>query len=1429
MNRNFYAESSKNLIYSSSSTQNNQLSSTFVASRSSHSNQQSSVQVSSEKRHSFAKEDTRKSLHQDVENSSKNALSEQKRNSLIKEIYRKVSVAPAVHQTNQFNEEEQDKIRVRLNNVEDQSEDEEGWSLSQESQPVVSAISYPNMFEQPPPKPKRSIVPAIIVNHNYESSSQIVSESINESSNLSNNRSISQSNKQSNYQINNNSLNQTDNRLTSQSSNRSIAQSNKQSNYPINNHSISHSDNRSTSQSSNQSIAQSNNQSSNQSIVQSNNRSTSQSSNQSMAQSNNQSVIQSNNRSTSQSSNQSMAQSNNQSIIQSNNRSTSQSIKSNQSMAQSNNQSIIQSNNRSTSQSSNQLIAQSNNQSSNQSIIQSNNRSTGQSSSQSNNQLISQSNNHLVNHASNQLVSQSVNQRSAQSNNQSNSLITNQSLTQLGYQPINNLTMQPGFQLPKNQNLQSNFTSSQINNNLSHVDGSAQSSKYSNEKYESSKYSNEKYESLKHSNERYELSKNSNERYELSKNEYEGNKVSSGFQSLQKVEMPLQVVYQSPKALSNYQTAETVLENKHQSNKVATHRERVDIATEKTQILRNSLSNDQKTEMVLQKSQNLRQESANFPISNNSQKEQFMPQGGMHRVLISPTTVSYKNNEDFFQSDDQFKTFPRNHTKKQSYVNTDLESSTDKTNLKKHQNRKLSLFPKERTEVSEKVENVEQRKESRIRAESIQYEKRRESEIRNKDIVQAEKKLKNEKVMNDYQKSHSKNQKERLMEHHNEEFKRNYRNDDIIHHKNIIQQKEANQYNYNKQLVNNFRNESAQEPNYERQPKNSFANTKSYALNEQTSSEKVKESKNKIKNETNLHNYQLEIRESADANSSAEYLFQQHHNVQSSQINNSKASSSFENQSISYQNLDVSSLSVIEKEDNYYNYNKENIKTSKAAIDDRRFSIPNSILRQSEDSSSRSSFSEGMQSFEHNEYRRTSWNEESNSKNKKVNKQQLSVSFEEQQNISPQYITDFQEPFGSSNFEMSSEEVNKFEKNREYKKSKQVQKSHSLTEGKTRNQQLNSSSRNMQYTQNQLNQDVNAIKVLGGSHIESGSYMGNASHIVNRSHMGNESHIRNQSHTSVGLYSESENYRGSENYFKNFGSQFKTEIESGSDVGSVSHFSSTSNESKKKLNIKIQSIKKEKKKSQSSKSRARSSIQINLRNDDQDYHFGSVNVSEKNGIITLEMDENDNFIFNDSEDSEFEHQSSFNNEQNIYEENELSYRHHESSYRANHNRRKSEGDLLVQRKSIDYLNHSYEDLLDVHKDAEVETIYYTVCTKYFKPENEDWIANIHRMGNFNVLSGVNHLNNCVFWNNLFDRDNEEIVVQKIIPQENENGFSKIEITKQNNSVNFKNREMNSNIKKSKEHSEYRNKKTQKRKRFGLLKKPRDHEITPMFF
>ena len=103
--------------------------------------------------------------------------------------------------------------------------------------------------------------------------------------------------------------------------------------------------------------------------------------------------------------------------------------------------------------------------------------------------------------------------------------------------------------------------------------------------------------------------------------------------------------------------------------------------------------------------------------------------------------------------------------------------------------------------------------------------------------------------------------------------------------------------------------------------------------------------------------------------------------------------------------------------------------------------------------------------------------------------------------------------------------------------------------------------------------------------------------------------------------------------------------------------------------------------------------------------------------------------------------------------------------------------LSEAHEETDFRNiyHSAEDVTRFNKtklqlvregDTRIpaDYVYYTVCTRYFNPETNDMISNIHRSGRVLVPRDVNHHQKCVFWHELYNPDYEEISVTKVVPR-----------------------------------------------------------------
>ena len=112
--------------------------------------------------------------------------------------------------------------------------------------------------------------------------------------------------------------------------------------------------------------------------------------------------------------------------------------------------------------------------------------------------------------------------------------------------------------------------------------------------------------------------------------------------------------------------------------------------------------------------------------------------------------------------------------------------------------------------------------------------------------------------------------------------------------------------------------------------------------------------------------------------------------------------------------------------------------------------------------------------------------------------------------------------------------------------------------------------------------------------------------------------------------------------------------------------------------------------------------------------------------------------------------------------------------RHQHSANDHNSNQIAQDSHQRYSNRSYDEIVQTavsnltavkQGDTRVpsEYVYYTVCTRYFQPQYNDWIHNIHRMGRVKVPSKGEHHQKCVFWHQLYEPDREDITVQKLVP------------------------------------------------------------------
>ncbi|XP_066928542.1 uncharacterized protein DDB_G0290301-like [Clytia hemisphaerica] len=152
--------------------------------------------------------------------------------------------------------------------------------------------------------------------------------------------------------------------------------------------------------------------------------------------------------------------------------------------------------------------------------------------------------------------------------------------------------------------------------------------------------------------------------------------------------------------------------------------------------------------------------------------------------------------------------------------------------------------------------------------------------------------------------------------------------------------------------------------------------------------------------------------------------------------------------------------------------------------------------------------------------------------------------------------------------------------------------------------------------------------------------------------------------------------------------------------------------------------------------------------------YQSIKVSAKGGVITL---------FSDKDSKKVEVSDSM--KQNI---TTSMYGYHQS-----HKSKHTFQDSNEQHSTCyieDHDSTAYRDTVQwnaapgYQNEQDTELVYYTVCTHFFHPENNDWIQKIHRMGQARVPKNRPHNEKCIFLNHLYDPDKEEIIVHKVINQ-----------------------------------------------------------------
>jgi len=190
------------------------------------------------------------------------------------------------------------------------------------------------------------------------------------------------------------------------------------------------------------------------------------------------------------------------------------------------------------------------------------------------------------------------------------------------------------------------------------------------------------------------------------------------------------------------------------------------------------------------------------------------------------------------------------------------------------------------------------------------------------------------------------------------------------------------------------------------------------------------------------------------------------------------------------------------------------------------------------------------------------------------------------------------------------------------------------------------------------------------------------------------------------------------------------------------------------------------------KSSISDSVKTNLTNQvfkqNKNKHFLESNSYNSNQVkmnrsLTLDhakRDQGDKYTFHEKKRSK-----SFRHQRNRHDDE-----YNEKYYRSNVNIRDQNREQRSLKRVASYDDIKNKTTLERFREGDRripgEYVYYTVCTRYFEPEENDWIQNIHRNGRVKVPRDLEHEEKCVFWHDLYEPDNEEILVRKLIPQLN---------------------------------------------------------------
>ena len=180
--------------------------------------------------------------------------------------------------------------------------------------------------------------------------------------------------------------------------------------------------------------------------------------------------------------------------------------------------------------------------------------------------------------------------------------------------------------------------------------------------------------------------------------------------------------------------------------------------------------------------------------------------------------------------------------------------------------------------------------------------------------------------------------------------------------------------------------------------------------------------------------------------------------------------------------------------------------------------------------------------------------------------------------------------------------------------------------------------------------------------------------------------------------------------------------------------------------------------------------------------FQSIKVSAKGGVITLYSEKDEDKVEVSEEMKNHITSSMYGYEDTRWRNTSTTQHQFEECYDQH-------DECFVQGAEESSTTH-----LRGERRVDTEVVYYTVCTHFFHPEKHDWIQKIHRMGQVRVPKNRSHQQTCVFLNHLYDPDKEEIIVHKLL-QENEivNSQDEMMLMNENHSNTFQRKKFDQSI------------------------------------